>query len=127
MIDLAEMVCLRISAEEFRWGQGAHAVEQKEEKIAKLYEVVEKSAQLPLPKRALLGWKCPKCSSRLSKNTAKAIIFSGEGGSDFAKKVVAKAGLAPGLYSLTVQHFTCKQGDYEFARADVEEPADSGA
>ncbi len=90
-----------------------------EEKLEKLYDTVEKTAQAPHPKRSLFGMKCPKCGNKLSKETAKGTIFDGEGGTAFAKKVTAKAQLPVGVYTLAIEHFKCKQCDYEFAEADV--------
>ncbi len=100
-------------------------MEAKEEKMKKLYEVVEKSEGMPVPKRALFSWKCPKCGNKLSKKSAKDMIYTGEGASEFAKKVTAKAGVLQGVYNLTINHFTCQKCGYEFAQAEVEELSDS--
>ncbi len=87
--------------------------------MARLYELVEKSEQSPKPKRALFSVKCPKCGSKLARDSAKGPIFASEEGNEFAKKVAAKAELDPGVYTLTIDHFTCKQCGYDFAKAEV--------
>ncbi len=102
-------------------------MEENKEKMAKLYEVVEKSTQTPPPKRALFGAKCPKCGSKLSKNTMKAIAYTGDTGPEFARKAAARVELPVGLYNLTIKHYACKQCGYEYAAADMVEPNDPSA
>lgn len=98
-------------------------MEQKEEKLQKAYEIAEKTGQAPEPKRALLGYKCPKCGGKLEKEAVKGLIFAGEGATEFAQKVAAKAELAPGVYNLAVNHFKCKCG-YEYAKSEVSTVSD---
>ncbi len=96
--------------------------EEKSKKLEKLYIVAVNSAQSPQPKRALLGSKCPKCDSKLRKEAVKEMIFSGEGGTEFAKKVVSDAGFPPSLYELSIEHFTCPKCGYDYAKASVSKP-----
>ncbi len=97
----------------------------KQEKLQQLYSLVLASAQTPPPKKSLFGMKCPKCGSRLSKESVKGMLFAGEGGSEFAKKVVIEdAGIEPGVYVLRVDKYTCKC-DYQFAVRDIDTPPDS--
>ncbi|MDO8568339.1 MAG: hypothetical protein Q7R57_06465 [Dehalococcoidales bacterium] len=98
-------------------------MEQKEEKLQKAYEVSEKSEQGPEPKRSLFGYKCPKCGTKLERETAKGLIFAGEGATEFAKKVAERAELSPGVYNLAVNHFKCKCG-YEYAKSEVSTVSD---
>lgn len=94
----------------------------EEEKLEKLYVLALNSAKSPQPKRALLGSKCPKCDSKLHKEAVKRLIFSGEEGSEFAKKVTSDAGMPPGVYELSITHFSCTKCGYEYAKASVNSP-----
>ncbi len=99
-------------------------VELKEERMEKLYGVAEKTAQSAEPKRVLFGYKCPKCGGKLGKESVKGLLFAGEGCTEFAKKVAASAELPPGVYNLTIHHFTCSQRDYEYAKTAVSAVSD---
>lgn len=99
-------------------------MEQKEERLQKLYEVVEKTEQGPGPKRSLLGSKCPKCGTKLGKESVKGLLFAGEGCTEFAKKVAARAELPPGVYNLAINHFTCPQCHYEYAKSELSAVSD---
>lgn len=94
---------------------------KKEEKLRQLYDLAVASANTPAPKRAFLSWKCPKCGSKLEKESVKELIVAVEGEDSFVNKVISDAGLAPGAYYLFVDHFTCPAKDYEFAKRNVEE------
>jgi hypothetical protein len=97
---------------------------RKEEKLQKLYSLAMNSAQSLPPKRALFAWKCPKCGGKLDRESLKEMIFAGEGGSEFANKVISEAGLPQGVYNLRIDHFTCKC-DYEFAKRTIESPRET--
>ncbi len=100
---------------------------QKMEKLEKFYSLVLSSAQTPPPKYTLFGAKCPKCGSKLSKETVKETIYAGEGATEFGNKVIIKdAGAGPGLYNLHIDNFSCKCG-YQFGRRTLETPADTSA
>ena len=74
--------------------------------------------QSPEPERVWLGWKCPKCGKRVGKQSRDEMIFVGEQGSEFGNEVASKAGLAPGLHTLSIDWFVCRCG-YEFAKAST--------
>lgn len=95
-------------------------MDTKEEKMKQLYEIAEKSEGTPSPKRGLFGSKCPSCGKGLRKDSAKKTIYSGEDGSEFAKKVTDKAGLPRGVYTLSIKRFTCQSCSYDFAKVAVE-------
>ena len=95
-----------------------------EEKIKQLYETAEKIGESPSPKRGLFGSKCPSCGKRLRKDSAEKTIYSGEDGSEFAKKVTDKAGLTRGVYILSIEHFSCQSCNYQFAKVEVKVHAD---
>lgn len=93
--------------------------EDKSQNIEKLYDLSLKSANVPSPKRVLLGFKCPKCGSKLDRESEKEMIFVGEAGTEFANKVGKNANLAVGAYSLRIDYFKCKCG-YEYAKAKTD-------
>lgn len=95
---------------------------EKEEKLQKLYSLAM-STQPLLPKRSLFAWKCPKCGGKLDKESVGDRIYAGEGGTEFANKVISDGGFDPAIYNLKIDHFTCKCG-YEFAQRFIEAPAD---
>lgn len=97
--------------------------EGREAKIARFYELVEKSAQLPKPKHALFGSKCPKCGAKLKRESVTDAIYTGENCTEFAKKVATKENLGLGIYTLAITRFTCECG-YEFAEAAVSKMED---
>lgn len=99
-------------------------MDDEEEKLKVLYEIAEKSPGVQEPKRGLFGSKCPVCGKGLSKDSAKKAIYSGEDGTDFAKKVTGKAGLPPSVYNLSIKRFTCQSCGYDFAKVDLEPFAD---
>ena len=99
-------------------------MDREEEKLKELYEIAEKSEGTPPPKSGLFGSKCPQCGKGLSKDSAKKTIYSGEDGTDFAKRVTDKAGLPRGVYILNIKGFTCQGCGYDFAKVAVEELSD---
>jgi len=87
-----------------------------ENKIEKLYTLAMSSKPSEQPKRAWLGLKCPKCDMKLDKKSAEENIFVGNNGTEFANKVGSDADLAQGVYQLHIDHFICKNCNYEFAK-----------
>ncbi|MEW6142285.1 MAG: hypothetical protein AB1597_03905 [Chloroflexota bacterium] len=94
---------------------------RKMEKLEKLYAIAMSSGQTPPPKKSLFAAKCPKCGAKLNKESVKELIVGVEGESAFVNKVIAEAQLTPGAYYLAIDHYTCPNGDYEFAKRSVEE------
>jgi hypothetical protein len=95
--------------------------EDKWVKAERLYNLAANHAKLEKPRRALFGRKCPKCESKLSKNTTKELLL---GDSEFVNRVLKEASLPPGSYFLTIDHYTCNKCSYEFAEQITEEVAD---
>lgn len=96
---------------------------KKLQRIKELYPLVLSSRQTPPPKQSLFSWKCPKCGNKLGKESINDMVYSGEGATEFIKKVISDAGLEPGLHKLLIDHFTCKCG-YEFAKEDIGVPSE---
>jgi hypothetical protein len=94
---------------------------KKEERLQQLYALAMSSKDTPPPKRAFLSWKCPKCGSKLHKESLKELIVGVEGENTFVNTVIKEASLTPGAYYLHIEHFTCPSKDYEFAKRTVEE------
>jgi hypothetical protein len=92
----------------------------QDEKIRELYEMAEKSKNMPPPKQGLLGSKCPGCGKRLSRERSKESIYSGEDGSEFAKEITDKAGFPRGISTLSIERFTCSSCNYDFVKATME-------
>ncbi len=92
--------------------------EEKSKQVEALYDLAVKSVGSPQPKHIFLSWKCPKCDSKLNKKSVKETIVVG-GGIEFASKVGKDAKLSEGVYSLSIDHFTCKC-TYGFAKARVD-------
>jgi predicted RNA-binding Zn-ribbon protein involved in translation (DUF1610 family) len=89
------------------------------EMVRSLYER-KKSGELSLPpKQGLLSWKCPKCASKLSRRSFKAPLFAEAGRDAFANRVIHDHGIPPGLYNITMDHFTCSCG-YEHIREKLD-------
>jgi hypothetical protein len=88
-------------------------------KIEELYKLASASSKSPQPKRSLFGLKCPKCGSKLARESFKESIYCGEDSSEFGKRIILDAKLRPGIYSLSVEHLSCKCG-YEFASVETE-------
>ena len=83
------------------------------EMVIKLYER-SKSGELSLPpKQTLFSWKCPKCTSKLNKKSFKQPLYAEAGQNEFANRVINDYNAAPGLYNITMDHFTCSCG-YEY-------------
>jgi predicted RNA-binding Zn-ribbon protein involved in translation (DUF1610 family) len=90
------------------------------EMVKKLYER-SKSGELSLPPRqGLVRWKCPKCMSKLSRKSIKAPLYAEAGGNEFANRVMNDYSVAPGLYNITMDHFTCSCG-YEYIRSKLDQ------
>jgi hypothetical protein len=90
-----------------------------ESKIEKLYMVSTNCIKSEQPKRSLLSLKCPKCDTKLDKESVEERIFVGKGGTEFANKVGTDAELTLGVYNLHIDHFVCKNCSYEFAKAQT--------
>jgi len=83
------------------------------EMVKKLYEL-RKSGELSAPpKQTFLHWKCPKCKSKLNRKSFKAPLYAEAGGDEFANRVINDFNVPPGLYNITIDHFTCSCG-YEY-------------
>jgi len=96
-------------------------MQEKEKKVEELYNLVKASAKTQTPKGSLFGVKCPKCASKLSKESEKLIVIPGEGGTAFANRVAKDEDLGAGAaYSLTIERFKCKCG-YDFAKSIISE------
>jgi predicted RNA-binding Zn-ribbon protein involved in translation (DUF1610 family) len=90
------------------------------EMVKRLYER-SKSGELSLPPRqGFVRWKCPKCASKLNRKSFKAPLYAEAGGDEFAGTVVHDQGVPPGLYNLTMDHFTCSCG-YEYISAKLDQ------
>jgi hypothetical protein len=90
------------------------------EKIQKWYELSLSTATSTPPKRGFFGSKCPKCGAKLKKEKAVYALYAEEGGEGFANKVLKDHDESPGLYSLTINHYTCNCG-YLFAERQLDE------
>ena len=77
------------------------------EKVKRLYELALASTSSPRPKRGFLSSKCPLCGTKLKKEKIVHPLYAGEGADPFANKVLHDHGASPGVYSLTLNHFTC--------------------
>jgi hypothetical protein len=85
-----------------------------------LYER-SKSGEWPLrPKQTIFRWKCPKCNGKLNKKSAKTPLYAEAGGNEFANRVINDHGVSPGLYNITVDHFTCSCG-YEYISVKLDQ------
>ena len=83
------------------------------EMVKKLYEH-RKSDEFSIPpKQTIFYWKCPKCKNKLNRKSFKAPLYAEAGGDEFANSVVNDYHLPPGLYHITLDHFTCSCG-YEY-------------
>ena len=89
------------------------------EMVKKLYER-SKSGEWPLrPKQTIFRWKCPKCNGKLNKKSVKAPLYAEAGGNEFADRVINDHNVPPGLYNITMDHFTCSCG-YEYISAKLD-------
>jgi rubredoxin len=89
------------------------------EMVQKLYER-RKSGEFSLPpKQGLVRWKCPKCNGKLNKKSVKAPLYAEAGGNEFADRVINDHNVLPGLYNITMDHFTCSCG-YEYISAKLD-------
>ena len=95
-------------------------MEEDLEKIKKWYELSWNTAGSAPPRRGLFNSKCPKCGARLKKEKIVRSLYGGEGAEDFADKVLHDHGASSGVYSLTINHFTCNCG-YVFADRRLDE------
>jgi len=90
------------------------------EMVKRLYER-RKSSELSLPpKQTFLSWKCPKCMSKLNKKSFKQPLYAEAGKNEFANKVITDYSVPPGLYNITLDHFTCSCG-YEYISAKLDQ------
>ena len=90
------------------------------EMVKRLYER-SKSGELSLPpKQGFARWKCPKCASKLNRKSFKAPLYAEAGGNEFANKVINDHHVPPGLYNITMDHFTCSCG-YEYIRSNLDQ------
>ena len=83
------------------------------EMVKKLYERSKSDESSLPPKQGLVRWKCPKCMSKLNRKSFKAPLYAAAGGKEFANKVIDEHSVPPGLYNITMDHFTCSCG-YEY-------------
>ena len=102
------------------------AANPKQEKLKQLYDIAMKMGDTPPPKRAFLASKCPKCGAKLNKESVKELIVGVQGENQFINKIVADAALAPGAYNIYIDHYTCPNKDYEYAKRTIEEVSDAG-
>lgn len=90
------------------------------EMVKKLYERSKKGKFSLEPKQGLVRWKCPKCKSKLKRKSFKVPLYAEGGEREFANKVINDHSLQPGLYNLTMDHFTCSCG-YEYIGATLDQ------
>jgi hypothetical protein len=83
------------------------------ETVKKLYEQSKAFASTPAPKQGFTGTKCPKCGTKIKKESIKQPLFSGEGGTEFALAVANDFKAKPGLYSFSIDSYKCSCG-YEY-------------
>ncbi|OGP54416.1 MAG: hypothetical protein A2Y65_09535 [Deltaproteobacteria bacterium RBG_13_52_11] len=83
------------------------------EMVKKLYERSKSGESSLPPKQGLVRWKCPTCMSKLNRKSFKAPLYAEAGGKEFANKVINDHSVPPGLYNITMDHFTCSCG-YEY-------------
>jgi len=90
------------------------------EMAQKLYER-SKSVEWSLrPKQTIFRWKCPKCNGKLNRKSFKAPLYAEAGKNEFANKVITDYSVPPGLYNITLDHFTCSCG-YEYISAKLDQ------
>ncbi len=94
-------------------------MQEQSQKIERAYALAQTASQPEPPKRALFGYKCPKCGGKLKKEDLKMLIVAGEQGTTFADTVARDNELGVGAYNLAVSQFKCDCG-YEFARSVVD-------
>ncbi len=102
--------------------------EGKWKKIDEAYDLVTRTAKSAQPKRALLGWKCPACGSKLNTKTlVKEIVYlaaeDAKESNEIGKKILKAADVAPGVYNIKIDRLGCQCG-YEFAKADIDPVSD---
>jgi hypothetical protein len=83
------------------------------EKVKELYELRRSRAWPPRPKQGIFIWRCPQCNCKLKRESFKAPLYAETGGEEFADRVIAEHWQPPGLYHITLDHFTCSCG-YEY-------------
>jgi rubredoxin len=88
--------------------------------LEKLYERSKKGKFSLAPKQGLVRWKCPKCMSKLKRKSFKLPLYAEVGGKEFANKVIDDYKVPPGLYNITMDHFTCSCG-YEYIGATLDQ------
>jgi hypothetical protein len=89
------------------------------ETVKKLYEKSKSYSSIPAPKQGFTGTKCPKCGTKIKKESLKQPLYAGEEGNEFAKAVVSDFKAKPGLYSLSIDSFKCSCG-YEYVGAKLD-------
>jgi len=88
--------------------------------VKKLYERRKSGDLLVPPKQTFFNWKCPKCASKLNKKSFKVPLYAEVGGDEFAINVITDHSVPPGLYNITMDHFTCSCG-YEYISAKLDQ------
>ena len=88
--------------------------------VKKLYERRKSGDLLAPPKQTFFRWKCPKCASKLNRKSFKAPLYLEAGGDEFANSVIHDYNVPPGLYNITMDHFTCSCG-YEYISAKLDQ------
>lgn len=83
------------------------------ETAMELYEQSKSRDWSSRPKQTIFNWRCPKCNTKLKRKFVKVPLYAEVGGNEFASRVVNDHGQPPGLYNLTMEHFTCSCG-YEY-------------
>ena len=82
----------------------------------KLYKDCEKNTP---PRQTIFRWKCPQCNQKLNKESVKTPLFAEEGGKEFSNQVCEDYSVPPGLYNISMDHFTCSCGyDYIAIKLD---------
>lgn len=90
------------------------------EMAKKLYERRKGFESSTPPKQTFFHWKCPKCKSNLRKKSFKVPLYAEAGRNEFANRVIYDYNVSPGLYNITMDHFTCSCG-YEYISAKLDQ------
>jgi hypothetical protein len=90
------------------------------EMVKKLYEHRKRGEFSVPPKQTIFHWKCPKCKNKLNRKSIKAPLYAEAGGDEFANRVINDYSVAPGLYNITMGHFTCSCG-YEYITTKLDQ------
>jgi len=90
------------------------------EMVKKLYDM-SRSREWPVrPKQTIFRWKCPRCDRKLNRKSFKAPLYAEAGGDEFANRVIDDHKVQPGLYNITMDHFTCSCG-YEYVGVKLDQ------